>query len=144
MSKAFEIRTASGRDLGFIYDTWLKSFQCDSRVGKSCHRSVFFREYKLVIDRLLSLPTTTVLVAHSPDNENHIHAYLAFEPGVIHYAFCKEPLRRFGITKALFLKAFGPEASADTSHKTFTAKEIFDKHPNLTHNPFSLYLKGAV
>lgn len=141
---AFEIRPACGQDLNFIFDTWLNSFRYDSPLGKSCKNSVFFNEYKQVIDRILS--EAEVLMAHSNGNENHILAYLVFHPPfVVHYAFCKEAFRRLGITKTLFVKAFGDEAAkVEFTHRTGYIAEFIRDKPNFTHNPFHLFVKGAI
>lgn len=144
MSKAFKIRQATGNDLPFLYDTWLNSFRYDSPLGKSCKNSVFFSEYKLVVDRILSESET--LVAHSPEDSDLIFAYLVFQvPDIIHYAFCKEAFRMLGIVHELYLEAFGPTPrKIDVTHKTTKIAEIFRVNQNLIHNPFHLYLKGAI
>lgn len=141
---AYKIRPATGKDLSFIFDTWLNSFRYDSPMGKSCKNSVFFSEYKLVIDRILSEAET--IVAHDPGDENLIFAYLTFRPPhILHYAFCKDAFRKLGITKSLFVEAFGSaDFKVEVTHRTATSAEIFRDKPNLTHNPFHLYLKGAV
>lgn len=140
---AYNIRSATGRDLSFIYDTWLNVFRYDSPLGKSCRNSVFFAEYKLVIDRILSESET--LIAHAPEDENLIFAYLTHNKNILHFAFCKEAFRRLGITKALFVKAFGDElAKIDYSHRTGFVAEFLREKEHLTHNPFHLFIKGAV
>ncbi len=144
MAAAYKIRQATGKDLSFIFDTFLNSYRYDSPMGKSCRNSVFFNEYKLVIDRILSESET--LVAHDPGDENLIFSYLIFHPPyILHYAFCKDAFRKLGITKALFVEAFGSaDFKVDVTHRTATAADIFRDKPNLTHNPFHLYLKGAL
>lgn len=140
---AYKIRQAKGEDLSFIYDTWLKSFRYDSPLGKSCKNSIFFNEYKEVLDRILSQAET--LVAHSSDNEDHIFAYLTFQPGILHYMFCKEAFRRMGIGRALYLSAFSDElAKIDHTHRTGMVSEWLRLRDNMTHNPFHLFNKGAI
>ncbi len=140
--KAFDIRPATGKDISFIYDTWLKSFRCDSPLGRSSKKSVYFDEYKLVIDFILSQSET--IVAHSTTDTNLILAYLVFAPGTIHYAFCKEAFRKLGITKALFLEAFSEgQEPIQVTHRTGESSEIFRNHQFLIHNPFKLFKQGA-
>lgn len=140
---AYKIRQANGKDLSFIFDTWLNSFRYDSPLGRACRNSVFFHEYKQVIDRVLSEAET--LVAHSNENENHILAYLTFEPRILHYAFCKEPFRRLGITKALYTQAFGSlDAKIEFTHRTGYVSDFVRTMDHLTHNPFRLFKKGAL
>lgn len=141
---AYKIRPATGKDLSFIYDTWLNSFRYDSPLGKSCKNSIFFNEYKLVIDRVLSEAET--LVAHTPEDENLILAYLVHEaPRLLHYAFCKDAFRRLGITKALFLEAFKNESlKIEFTHRTGFVSEFLREKENFTHNPFHLFTRGAV
>lgn len=141
---AFKIREANGNDLSFIYDTWLNSFRHYSALGKRCRNSIFYDNYKKVIDLILTNEDTTVLIAHSHQDENHIFSYLVHEPAILHYIFCKEAYWGFGIPKALFVEAFGSlDYKVDITHRTFMAEPIINKFQNLTYNPFHLYKKGA-
>jgi hypothetical protein len=140
--KAYDIRPATGNDLSFIYDTWLKSYRCDSALGKSCKKSVYFDEYKLVLDRILLEANT--IIAHFTDDTDLILAYMVYEPGVIHYAFCKEAFRRLGIVTGLFKHAFpGALSPLYITHRTAGASPILYSKQFLVHNPFILFKKGV-
>jgi len=91
------IRPAQPDDIPFIYSTWLKSYYCDSKVGTDCRKSVFFDEYKLVIDGILKDPKTRVLVTASRLAPNTIYSYVVLSGATIHYCYSKEDFRGFGL-----------------------------------------------
>lgn len=132
----WSIRNANQDDISFIYSTWLQSFHYDSW-AKQVQKSVFFDNYKRVIDKILL--NADVDVACVNDQPNVILGYIVTEPGILHYCFVKEAFRSFGIAKDLFAGRF--ENQALVTHKTRTATPIFRKHDKLVFNPFLLYHK---
>ncbi len=130
----WKVRKANPDDISFIYATWLKSYHYDSWT-RSIAKSVYFDNYKLVIDRLLN--QSEVLVACHPTDENVILGYCVFEPNLIHYMFIKEAFRRFGIATDLIKKA-GVKESATITHKTQMAIPIL-RRKDFIFNPFILY-----
>ncbi len=132
----WNIREANPNDIPFIYATWLKSYHYDSWT-KSIAKSIYFDNYKLVIDRLLE--ASQVLIACHPTDENVILGYLVAEPEIIHYCFVKEAFRRFGIAKDLVRASEAPE-TAIISHRTQMALPIL-RTKDFIFNPFILYSK---
>jgi GNAT superfamily N-acetyltransferase len=136
------IRPARGSDLNFLYSTWLNSYRCDSSLGRSTKKSVFFAQYYGVLDAIFEKPGTATLVACLPDDESVILSFLVFGPGVVHYCFTKQSFRRLGIARSLFEAARerGLGAGAvEYSHKTRHAALIVDTRQDFTYNPFLLF-----
>lgn len=139
----YSIRHAIGSDLNFIYDSWLTSFRYDSAFGKSHKNSVFFPQYRRVLDEILSKPDTQTLVAHDPDNLDVVLGYLVYEPGILHYVFTKEAFRKYGIAAALLqYAAQGRELLI--SHKTLSVINYLRAHPEFTHDQTILMKKMEV
>jgi hypothetical protein len=144
MTHPFTIRTGQAQDLDFIYKTWLSSYRYYSAIGRECRNFIFFENYKLVIDRILTNPETSVLVASPNDADTIILAYMITEPGVLHYTFTKGAFQRMGICRALFDHAFHAFTQPVTyTHKTNIQHILKTKDEQLIYNPFLLYnLKG--
>lgn len=126
-AEQYEIRLANGNDLPFIYATWLESYRYDSHFGKSHRNSIFFEDYRKVVDLLLQ--RSQVYVAVSNDDPDIIYGYLIKEiPNTLHYIFVKGPFRRWGIASALYAQAFnGCLLPVQYTHKTYTAIPVIDK-----------------
>lgn len=136
----WKIRIACGEDLNFLYSTWLNSYRCDSLIGRSTKKSIFFDEYKRVLDSILSATKTETLIACLPQDEKVILGYLVFEEGILHYVFTKQDFRRMGIARSLFSVAFGDGVSLPShTHLTRTGREILKSQSGLTYNPFLLF-----
>ena len=129
-----------GLDIPFIYATWLNSYRNDSLIGLSVRKSVFFENYRSVLDHLLAKDSTKVYVACAPNDPSVIFGYIVAEPeaNVLHYAFTKEAFRGFGIAKVLFKHAFKTESISAVS---ITASHITrsTKHLCKNYNPFLLF-----
>lgn len=134
------IRQAEPSDIDFIYATFLKSFHYDSWT-KSIAKSIYFDNYKRVVDHILS--NSEIKVACKKEDENVIFGYFIFDSneGVAHYMFIKEQFRRFGIAKSLFENAFHADANVDCTHKTRMSLPIYRTKTNLVFNPFHLFIK---
>lgn len=132
------IREPKASDLNFIYATWLNSYHYDSWT-KSISKSVFFGNYKLVIDHILS--NASILVACNKDEPEVIYGYIIYEPQKAHYVFVKEAFRAFGIARHLFEEAFKDFEDIIVTHRTESSLPILKKHTQLIFNPFDLYKK---
>lgn len=142
----YVIRAVQGDDIPFIYSTWLKSYRNDSGIGLSVRKSVFFENYRLILDKILQENTTKVLVACKPDEPNVIFGYLVADPSenVLHYVFVKEAFWRLGIAKSLFKQLFPSSGSVFITHLTRTASSLeilsgYEEIGKFTYNPFLLY-----
>lgn len=136
----FELREAEAQDIQFIYATWLNSYRYDGFASKGVRNSVFFPEYNKIIDSILAKPDTRVLLAHVKGEPDVLLAYLVYENNMIHYCFCKEAFRGFGIASALYKEAFpDPTIEITCTCKTRHSIPVMNHMSNLTYNPFVLY-----
>ncbi len=138
----WNIRSAVGDDLPFIYGTWAQSYRYDSLIGKGCRNSIFFPEYNKVIDYILDQDDTQVLVAHLPAEPNVILGYFVCQPSVIHYVYVKEAFRKEGIAKSLF-QASGGQGVYYT-HRTKALVPLVLSIEALNYNPFLLFHQKEV
>ncbi len=95
------IRSAIPEDIPFIYSTWLKSYRYDSALGKDCRNTVYYEEYKHVLDGILNDPETTIYVMTAADSPSLIFSYIVTNGLTLHYAYTKEDFRRFGLVRRL-------------------------------------------
>lgn len=134
------IREAKHSDISFIYATWLNSYHYDSWT-KSIAKSVFFDNYKRIIDELLL--NSQVKVACVPADQDIILGYMVSEPDFIHYAFVKEAFRGFGIAKSLLIDSgFSPDDMIVITHRTKKLMDLTGHKNNLIYNPF-INFKGV-
>ena len=141
---SYEIRQAIPSDIPFIYATWLNSQKHDSIVGLSTTKTIFYEQYRQVIDYILAKTDTKVYVASMPNDPDTIFGYMVCEPDTLHYVFVKETFWNLGIARHLFETAFGSEgAGVQCTHKTKSVEGLFQSRTNLIFNPFQLYNKGS-
>lgn len=135
------IREAIPKDIEFIYATWLNSYHYDSW-AKSIAKSVFFNNYKRVIDKVLS--QSKVAIACLTENQDVILGYLVYdEPKrFAHYVFVKEAFRGFGLASELYKSVFKTyNEYTEITHRTKTVSPIIKLKKSLIYNPFVLYNK---
>ena len=114
----------------------------ESPMGRACRSVTFFTEFQKIIDHLLN--SSSVIIAHSPDEENAIMAYLIYSPfQAVHYLWVRPSLRRLGIARCLVDEAFPGVKELQFTLNTNDAKRISQKYPELVYNPFILFNKGA-
>lgn len=95
------IRQARPGDMGLVYTTWLDTYQ-ESAFARFIKQTIYRDRQRKLIDSILSRPTTHVLVATAPEDDDIVLAYLVVEhPDVAHYAFTKREFRRLGIARHL-------------------------------------------
>jgi len=138
----FDIRSPQSDDIAFIYATWLNSQKYDSDIGLSTTKTVFFEEYRTVIDHILAKDTTKVLIACDKQHPSTIFGYIVYEPDVVHYVVVKEAFWNLKIASTLLKTAF-PQGVGVTSHKTDMALPYIAKL-NLIYNPFLLYARSLI
>lgn len=140
----YTIRTPNSDDIPFIYASWLNSYRYDSDIGKNCKNSVFYSEYREIIDGILKDKETRVLIICHNSDENVIYGFLVGNESTLHYCYVKEAFRRFGLGSALlkeFLNNENPSQPLVITHKTSLIKPILEKSQQFVYNPFKLYKK---
>lgn len=137
----WEIRKALPADIEFIYATWIKSFWSDSQcpigdLGLGTRKTLFCREYQKILDGIFYDRETETYVAHAFQDPHTILGYLVATPPVVHYAFVKEPFRKYGIAKSLHTAS---KCGPLITHRTLALNPIMKKYSQLEYNPFLLY-----
>lgn len=133
------IREPFKDDISFIYATWLNSLYTDSWM-RSIRKSVYFDNYKKVLDRILLRAKITI--ACKPDDPTVIFGYLISEPGIVHYSFVKDAFRKLGVAKSLYKHVFPNGEKPEITHKTRCLDYILTTHENeYMFNPILLFNK---
>lgn len=134
---SFTLRQANPSDESFIYNSWLKSYK-NSDFARSIPARTYYAMHHLVIERILSRPSTQVLVACDPTAPDVLYGYVVMESvgdlSVVHYCYVKQAFRRLGIASALLASAPTPDASY--SHRTKDVHYLVS--PSHTFNPYLL------
>lgn len=129
------IRKATEQDISFIYATWLNSYRTGSQLASDTKKSIFFDNYKQVIDQILI--ESEVHVACLIDDLNVIIGYSVSDLGLLHYIFVKEAFREMGVAKSLYQWIESPTVF---THRTNSIEKILSKHAELIYNPFALMI----
>lgn len=70
-------------------------------------KTVYFAHQSKVINKILSKPTTKILVVCSPEDNQHIYGYIVFDDNtklqqvIVHYVYVKQAYRRLNMATAL-------------------------------------------
>lgn len=136
----WHIRDPKDSDISFIYATWLNSYHYDSWT-KTIQKSIFFDNYKLVIDEILI--NAKIKIACLQNDYDIILGYLVYdEPNIIHYCFVKNDFRQFGVANSLMVESKKHQGLLTITHRTKSVADLLRAKNNFTFNPFKLY-KGV-
>lgn len=96
------LRDYNDKDLSFIYNSWLKSTlnDCDGSVV----RHNFFETHKILYKSIIE--RSQIAIACDITSPDFIYGYVIFRhisPDVLilHYAYTKEPFRKFGVFRKI-------------------------------------------
>ncbi len=114
------LRDATEADVGFIFNSWLKSFR-SSNFCKYVDNSIYFQGHHTVVEKLLKRSTTKI--ACDPAKPEEIYGYITYETidGIfcLHYAYVKHTFRNLGIFKSLLAASgFTSDSAGIHSHST--------------------------
>ena len=92
-------------DLGFLFNSWLKSYrEYDNSWAKTIPSSIYFEQHKKVLIGILKI--SRAVVACSKEDPNQVYGYLVYQPAgrivILHYCYVKKSFRRFGIAAKMF------------------------------------------
>jgi hypothetical protein len=132
-------------DENFIYDSWLNgNYYGHKSYCKDCKReapynyvenipqSVYFKNYREVVRRILSRPTTQVKVACLKQSPDIVLAFSVFEPGTLHWVWVKPEWRKIGLATDLL-----PPDIQCVTHMTKSGKGFrYLKFREAIFNPF--------
>jgi hypothetical protein len=141
-------------DRAFILDSWSKQVlgQCREHprgVGPlaTMDRDEFFQQQQGLIERVLDYPSTTLLVAHWPGEEEHILGYVCGwrDERVLHFIFTSNAVeglyRRENIATRLMRQLFGEPFPGGRISITCWTRLVpaYREKWRLDYNPFLLF-----
>lgn len=133
------LRKAGQEDVGFIFNSWLKSFKY-SLFARNITNTIYFAEHHKLIERLLKSNET--IIACDDNDPSQIFGFISagYVDGIlcVHYIYVKQTFRNLGIGKTL-LNAFNHSAEAASvyTHHTRMAEKLAAKY-NLVYHPYLL------
>lgn len=133
------LRKANQEDVGFIFNSWLKSYKF-SLFAKNITNTIYFAEHHKVIERLLKSNET--IIACNDADPTQIYGFVngGFVDGIfcLNYIYVKQSFRNLGIGKTL-LNYFehDPSSAAVYTHHTRIAERLAAKY-NLVYHPYLL------
>jgi hypothetical protein len=128
-------------DRNFVYKAWISSFERSEWAGvMPAH--VFYDLHKITINQLIARGMK-IAMAVNPDDDQQIIGFLAYEPGLVHYCFCKDPFRQQGVASLLLAYAnFDRSRPILASFRTDDARYL-SKGRTLRHRPELARRKAA-
>lgn len=129
----FEVRDYKPEDKNFIMATFLRGLYYGDSWFSQIPKDIFMDNYKLFVENLVGLPTTTIKVACLKDDADIILGYsiLSNDFQTINWVFVKLDWRKQGIARALL-----PKYPTSVSHLTALGKSLLPKFQNCVFNPF--------
>jgi hypothetical protein len=92
------------RDEGFVFNAWLRSYR-RSPIVERMPNQVYYPEFHEQIEQILARDSVSVLMATTPEDDDRLVGFLVTERlgelVVMHYAYVKQYLRRFGVWRQL-------------------------------------------
>ena len=146
-----KIRDMEEDDIGFVYNTWLKSHR-DGVPAKHITNDVYFAEHKKIIEKKLQL--SNILMLCDKDDTSQLYGYIVVEQptdtvNIIHYIYIKYNFRKFGLGKHLLLAAIPAIGTKPVfvSHRPITRSYGFTETKwgklkeqyNLVYNPYAIH-----
>lgn len=122
----FHIRDAIAPDLGFIIDTWLKSYW-DAPAVRGMTRDDYYAVFKPRVREILARPNVTVRVMCPDGDDDTVIGWAALEDVCLHYVFVRREFRHNGFARQLV----GDNAMVFS----FRSKSIVDMPPGLRYWP---------
>jgi hypothetical protein len=135
--KSIAIREFTSSDIGFVFNSWLKSFR-SSYFAKGIPNSVYFSGHHKLIEHLIQ--NSRVVIACDPADTKNIYGYICASTVqgilVVHYVYVKHTFRCLGVAKTL-MNQFEHDASraACYTHQTLMGDRIAPKF-NLIYHPY--------
>lgn len=142
------IRKLKDSDFNFVLSTWMKSFyeailhyceKSDYLKSKGCNcptapyprSAVFYKSYQEKIKSKFHSGEIMIDVFHSPEDEDQIIGWIAYDKECIHYCYVKQVFRKYGIAKKLI-------ANANKGFTTYTHHTVYSRNFNkgLIYDPY--------
>ncbi len=135
-----QLRAAGQEDVGFIFNSWLKSYKF-SPFARSITNTIYYAEHHKVIERLLKEHQT--IIACNQEDPSQIYGFInaGKVDGIfcLNYIYVKQPFRNLSIGKAL-LNSFDHDLSTASvyTHHTRVAERLAAKYSMIYH-PYLLF-----
>ena len=132
-------------DESFVFNSWLKSFK-DAPMVSGATSTIYFKEMHDVIKCVIRDPSTTVIIASSPEDSESIFGYIVSQrigaAQVIHWVYVKHSFRNFGIGRHLeaAAKSIAPHESLAYTLRT-KLSDVLTRKDSYVYNPFILWKK---
>lgn len=134
------LRSANQEDVGFIFNSWLKSFKY-STFASNITNTVYYTNHHKIIEE--QLKTKQTIIACNDSDPSQIYGFInaGSIDGVlcVNYIYVKQPFRNLGIGKTL-LNAYNhdPSVAACYTHETRSSERLAAKY-NMVYHPYLLY-----
>lgn len=136
------IRAAANEDIGFIFNSWLKSYR-NAQYVNGISNTIYFSSHHKLIEQILI--RSNVQIACSQEDPSQIYGYSVSEKMegflVVHYVYVKHPFRNLGIGNSLLqTSGYDPKNATINTHSTDLSRRVQGKynlvfHPYLAYNP---------
>lgn len=130
------LRVANEDDIGFIFNSWLKSYRASS-VNRDIINATFFTEHHKVLERILK--HAQVIIACSNEDPMHIYGWICAEyiDGIfcLHYIYIKHSFRKMGVGRLLFNAFEHSDAAGIYTHHTQPMRYLGERL-NLMYHPY--------
>lgn len=136
------LRKAEEGDIGFIFNSWLKSYR-GSMFAKTMTNTTYYTEHHKVVEKILKHHPT--VIACNEEDPTQVYGYInaGYVDGIfcLNYIYIKHTYRNLGIGKAL-LNAYehDPSQASVYTHHTKMAERLAAKY-NMVHHPY-IYING--
>ena len=130
-------RAATQEDVGFIFNSWLKSFR-NSNYARYISNTIYFTEHHKLIEKLIT--ENKVIVACNQEDPNQLFGYICAGNVegffICHYIYVKHTYRNMGLGKEL-LNQFNhdPATAGLYTHHTRIADRLAPRY-NLVYHPY--------
>jgi hypothetical protein len=124
-------------DLQFLFSAWIGSYR-DSPWAGCLPSHLGYSVWKATINQLIARGMQITMAAN-PDDPDQLLGFIAYEPGLLHYVFCKDIFRRSGVASFLMADAKLDRQNLLCTFRTADARYL----GHLTHRPALARRKAA-
>lgn len=139
-------RKADPGDVHFIFSTWLRSYKYDSPATGAIRQDIYYENHQLVLEKLLSKPTTEMVVCCEEADPSFILGYIVFEKlksPILHFLYVKKNWREENVVRdGLFNEAGLPvdlEGCEFTHYVNWITEARHAGHMKGLYNPYRAY-----
>lgn len=131
-----KVREARDDERALVFKTWLDAY-ADSAFARVIKPQIYRERQRRLIEAVLRRPTTHLLVATSPIEDDVVLGWAAVEaPDVAHFVFVKSGFRRFGIATELFKSL---PAEYRFSHRVPNAESFIRSFGRAMYDPYASF-----